>query len=303
MKHHVKRVAAKLKQYQAKPSRLGRYLRGAERHGSIKRIARRQRMRGALLLAATALACSAPTARAQTDSVKTSRRAVAASMDARWRDSFEAFAQADRKRLPDAGGVLFVGSSSIRLWDDLETQFGNDARIVKRGFGGSRLADVAQYLDRLVLPYKPKLIVVYAGDNDLAEGRSPDEVLRSFEEFVDGVHKELPDTRIAYLSIKPSPLREDRMAAAKAANKLIADYAASKPGVSYIDIFSKMLGDDGRPRRELFLSDALHLNMAGYALWKAAIQPHLKLEPAVAMRWSATRKAMSKPAIGNVHCS
>ena len=172
--------------------------------------------------------------------------------------------------------MLFVGSSSIRLWEDLETHLGDGRPIIKRGFGGSRLADVTQYLDRLVLPYKPKLIVVYAGDNDLAEGRSPADVLHSFQEFVDGVHKTLPDVRIAYLSIKPSPLREDRMPAAQTANRLIADYVVSKPGLSYIDIFSKMLGSDGRPRRELFLPDALHLNSAGYALWKAAIQSHLK---------------------------
>jgi lysophospholipase L1-like esterase len=233
----------------------------------------------------TALACSA-SAMAQAEApVKTMRRAAVTAIDARWRDSFEGFAQADREHSPATGGVLFVGSSSIRLWDGLESQFGSDLQIVKRGFGGSRLSDVTQYLDRLVLPYKPRLIIVYAGDNDLAEGRSPTDVLHSFEAFVDGVHAELPDTRIAYVSIKPSPLREGTMAAARTTNQLIADYAASKPGrLSFIDIFSGMLGRDGHPRRELFRPDLLHLNATGYALWKAAIDPYLRHDTAWAGR-------------------
>ena len=103
--------------------------------------------------------------------------------------------------------MVFVGSSSIRLWKDLEQQFDASQMIVKRGFGGSRMSDCANYVGRLVVPYKPHLVVVYAGDNDLAEGRSPQEVLASFRRFVAGVRKALPETRIAYLSIKPSPRR------------------------------------------------------------------------------------------------
>jgi lysophospholipase L1-like esterase len=274
MNQHLKRIAAKLRRRDAKPTRTGRHLRSVEWRVSGKRVARRRPMHVALLLSAGALAGCAP-ASAQSLAAKTAGRLIAPVNDARWREAFEAFAQADRQRFPATGGVVFVGSSSIRLWDGLETQFGDGMPIVKRGFGGSRLHDVAQYVDRLVLPYKPKLVVVYAGDNDLAEGRSPEDVLHSFERFVDGVRKELPDTRIAYLSIKPSPLREDRMPAARTANRLIADYAATQPGISYIDIYSGMLDSDGRPRRELFLPDALHLNAAGYALWKAALQPHL----------------------------
>lgn len=204
-------------------------------------------------------------------------------IDPRWQPSLDAFAAADRLHAPRPGGVLFVGSSSIRLWDGLEQAFGGSADaaaeahaiIIKRGFGGSRLADVADYMDRLVLPYKPRQVVVYAGDNDLAEGRSPQQVLRSFQALVEGVHRDLPDTRIAYVSIKPSPLREALMARIRETNALIHDYAATTPGLDYIDIHTPMLGADGRPRAELFRSDALHLNEAGYALWKTVIAEHL----------------------------
>lgn len=198
-------------------------------------------------------------------------------VDTRWQSSFEAFAAADQQRAPAPGGVLFVGSSSIRLWNDLETQFG-DTPVLKRGFGGSRMLDVAAHVDQLVLPYKPRLVVVYAGDNDLAEGRTPAEVLASFTQFVQRVRAELPNTRIAYLSIKPSPLRATLMPQAIAANAMIEAYSASLPNLDYIDIYSRMLDAEGRPRADLFAGDALHLNPAGYAVWKSAISPHLVIQ-------------------------
>ena len=196
--------------------------------------------------------------------------------DARWQESLEAFALADQAQAPQPGGVLFVGSSSIRLWSGLEAQFAGET-IVKRGFGGSRMFDCAEYLERLVLPYKPRLVIVYAGDNDLAEGRTPQQVLASFSAFVEGVRRALPDTRIAYLSIKPSPLRSALMPQVVETNALVADYSRHTPNLDYIDIYSKMLDEQGRPRAELFQPDALHLNAQGYALWRTVIADHLRV--------------------------
>ena len=233
------------------------------------------RLLSTLLLVASSLAGVAGV-RAETSAPAV--LAEAAAVDARWRDSFDAFAAADRLRAPQPGGVLFVGSSSIRLWDGLESQFEVGLPgIVKRGFGGSRMADCTRYLDQLVLPYKPRLVVVYAGDNDLAEGRSPRDVLGDFRRFVSGVRATLPDTRIAYLSIKPSPLREILLPRIHEANALIADYVSKTSNLDYIDVHSKMLGPDGRPRADLYGADALHLNAAGYALWKAVVGQHLRL--------------------------
>jgi lysophospholipase L1-like esterase len=201
---------------------------------------------------------------------------ASAAPDARWQDSFEAFAAADKAHAPPPGGVVFVGSSSIRLWKDLEQEFDASQGIVKRGFGGSRMSDCARYVGRLVLPYKPHLVVVYAGDNDLAEGRSPQDVLTSFRHFVESVRKALPETRVAYLSIKPSPLRQSLMPAMRETNALIAQYSKTQPNLDYIDVFSKMLDANGRPRSELYRADALHLNADGYALWKTVISAHLR---------------------------
>ncbi len=133
----------------------------------------------------------------------------------RWKESFDLFAAADLKQAPKPGGVLFVGSSSIRLWDSLEQDFQALPIVTKRGFGGSRLSDCSEHVSKLVLPYKPRLVIVYAGDNDLAEGATPADVLTSFKRFVEAVHRELPETRIAYLSIKPSPLRAQLIAQAQ----------------------------------------------------------------------------------------
>jgi lysophospholipase L1-like esterase len=202
--------------------------------------------------------------------------AGAVAIDARWRDSLDAFAAADRAQAPAPGGVLFVGSSSIRLWDGLESQFDGTPAIIKRGFGGSRLADCVSFLDRLVLPYRPRLVIVYAGDNDLAEGATAEQVLERFQALVEGVHAALPDTKVAFLSIKPSPLRAALMPQVSRANALVQAYAAGTPGLDYIDIHSRMLGPDGQPRAELFLEDRLHLNPAGYDLWRSVIAGHLR---------------------------
>ncbi len=197
-----------------------------------------------------------------------------------WEASFEAFAAADRESPPPEGAVLFVGSSSIRMWSGLETQFGDEKVVLKRGFGGSQLSDCVKNLQRLVVRYRPRTVLVYAGDNDLEEGSTPNEVLRRFTAFVDGVHRSLPDTRIDFISIKPSPLRAALMPQIRATNALIRDYVAGTPGVAYIDVYTPMLDAAGGPRRELFRDDRLHLNADGYALWQSVIAPYVQQQAA-----------------------
>lgn len=195
--------------------------------------------------------------------------------EAAWEDTLAAFAAADLKQKPEPGGVLFVGSSSIRLWDTLENEFA-DATIIRRGFGGSRLTDCVKLLDRLVIKYRPRKVLLYAGDNDLAEGSTPQEVLERVKAFADGVHGRLPDTHVTFISIKPSPARQALLAKVRAANRLVQQYADVHPKVDYIDVFTPMLAADGSPRRELFRKDALHLNEAGYALWRSIIRPFVR---------------------------
>jgi len=194
---------------------------------------------------------------------------------ARWQASLDAFAAADRVNAPAQGGVVFVGSSSIRLWRDLETSFGNHPTVVKRGFGGSQLRDCVELVNQLVLPYRPKLVVVYAGENDLAEGATPQQVLERFDAFVQEVKRALPDSRIAFVSIKPSPSRSALIPAVREANELIRAYSRNEPQLDFIDVFSAMLDADGQPRAELFSGDRLHLNADGYSLWQKVISARL----------------------------
>lgn len=195
--------------------------------------------------------------------------------DRRWEESIAAFAAEDSRTALTPGGVVFVGSSSIRLWRDLDKQW-ESARVINRGFGGARLADCTRYLDRLVFPHAPRVIAVYAGDNDIAEGRTPKEVFNEFVRFVEAVRKTLPGTRIAYISIKPSPARARFMAQAREANQLIEKFASLGENLEYVDIFTPMLDPSGKPRAELFQPDALHLNAAGYQLWASIIGPRLR---------------------------
>ena len=235
----------------------------------------KRRMRTAVAVFGLAFGAVSPLHAQTVRKVSLEARESATTIDARWRESLESFAASDRAKAPQPGGIVFVGSSSIRLWSDLEREFGGEG-IVKRGFGGSRLSDCARYVAQLVLPYKPRLVVVYAGDNDLAEGATPADVLESYAEFVRQVRAALPEARIAYLSIKPSPSREALMPAAIQTNELIEKYNKGDPRLDFIDVYTKMLDGQGRPRADLFLADALHLNAAGYAVWKSAIAEHLR---------------------------
>jgi lysophospholipase L1-like esterase len=232
-----------------------------------------KRFMAGLTLLGAALLAQAGTAGPAPAPVDVPRLSV---VDAKWRESFDAFEAADQARPVQPGGVLFVGSSSIRLWDDLESQFQDQPVLVKRGFGGSQLSDCAAYLDRLVLAYQPRLVVLYAGDNDLHAGRTPQQVFDSYLEFVQGVRRALPDTRIAYLSIKPSPARAALLPQIRQTNALIRQYAQGRPGLDFIDVYAPMLGADGQPRAELFRADRLHLNAQGYALWHEVIATHLR---------------------------
>jgi len=198
-----------------------------------------------------------------------------AATDAPFEKEIRAFEQADRDHAPPKDAVLFIGSSSIRLWDTLAKDF-PDVPVINRGFGGSRIADSVRYADRIAIPYHPRKIVLYAGDNDIAAGKSPRQVLGDFQAFVDKVHAALPDVPIAFISIKPSIARWKLVDKIREANRLIVDYAKQAKHVEYIDIFTPALAPDGKPRKELFRDDGLHLNRKGYELWKSVIEPTLK---------------------------
>ena len=195
---------------------------------------------------------------------------------ARWHNELAAFARADQERLPPPGGVVFVGSSTVRMWTRLAQDFARvPGGVVNRGFGGSTLADCSLFARELVVRYKPRQVVVYAGDNDLAEGRTPLQVLDSFARFANTVRAELPEARISFVSVKPSPSREQLMPQIRETNHVISAYLNLLPNSEFIDIYTPMLGADGRPRMELFRGDRLHMTDEGYRLWHSVIASHL----------------------------
>jgi lysophospholipase L1-like esterase len=192
-----------------------------------------------------------------------------------WKAEIDRFTAADAAHPPQSQGVLFIGSSTIRKWTSLAKDF-PDVPVINRGFGGSELSDSVFYADRIVLPYHPRLVVVYAGDNDLARGKTPENVYADFWAFCAKIHAALPQTRILFVAIKPSPSREKLKDKIIAANALIAAECRNDQRLGYADVYTPMLDANGAMRPELFVQDMLHMNESGYALWTRVIGPLLK---------------------------
>ena len=169
---------------------------------------------------------------------------------------------------------MFTGSSSIEQWGTLPADFPR-LRVVNRGIGGTGLADLLAFAPLLVYPLGPKLIVIYAGENDLAEGRTPEEIVRRFEQLCGQVRQFAPRARWLFLSLKPSPCRPELLGAVRDTNTRLAVRAARERHGTFVDVCTPMLGADGRARGELFVEDRLHLNAAGYQLWARILAPIL----------------------------
>lgn len=197
---------------------------------------------------------------------------------AQWEPEIKAFEAVDRVRRPPTNAVLFIGSSSIRMWKTLADDM-KGLPVFNRGFGGSQMSDLVYFADRIVVPYQPREVVVYEGDNDLAGGKTPEQVRDDFAEFIKKVHAALPRTRITFLSIKPSLARWPLVDKMTMANTLIAQLATGDERLEFIDVFTPLLGNDGKPRREYYLPDMLHLNRLGYQIWAAVIRTRLIQRP------------------------
>ncbi|MEM7680984.1 MAG: GDSL-type esterase/lipase family protein [Planctomycetota bacterium] len=196
-------------------------------------------------------------------------------IDPWYEPEIRAFEASDQEAMPEPGQVLFIGSSSVRLWPGLAQDMA-PMRVINRGFGGSSTPDVLAVIDRVVLPYEPAVIVYYCGDNDLgAENTDAQGAAEGFFRFVEGVHAELPGTPILYLSIKPSPLRWGNWASAVRANEIVEQYAAVTEHVEFVDVSTCLLGEDGRPRPEFYADDDLHLSDTAYVAWANIVRARL----------------------------
>ena len=195
-----------------------------------------------------------------------------------WEKEISAMEAKAEKAQYAKGGYLFVGSSSIRMWD-LKKSFPGLAPI-NHGFGGSELSDSIEFAERIVIPFQPKVVFLYAGDNDIGNGKSAEVVVKDFVTFAAKLRAALPETQVVFLPIKPSLKRWDLWPEMKKANGEIEVFTKTMAHLHYLDTVTPMLGADGKPRAELFLSDGLHMTEKGYALWNEVVKT-----------WLAGRKA------------
>lgn len=184
------------------------------------------------------------------------------------------FKKQDSISMPPKNGILFLGSSSIRMWKDAETTF-KEYKVINRGFGGSTIADAIEYLDYLVYPYQARQIVIYSGENDIASGTSAEETFNRFKTLVTRIRAHQPKVSLLYLSMKESPSRQQFRDTLLKANDLIKSYLNTVDKAEYLDINALMLDKDGNTRPELFQNDMLHMKKSGYDIWEKAVQPHL----------------------------
>lgn len=191
-----------------------------------------------------------------------------------WKD-VETIKFYDEMYAPPADPIVFTGSSSIRKWDDMERTFAS-FEVMNRGIGGAQVNDITYYLKDIVFKYHPRQLVIYVGENDLPDAKvTADTVLERTKRLFTAIRKQLPEVPIVYISIKPSPSRDQFREKAKAANGLIQTYLATQQQVTYVDVFSQMLDQEGKSRKELFVEDMLHMNKEGYEIWRKAVEPLL----------------------------
>jgi len=178
----------------------------------------------------------------------------------------------DSKNSFPEDAFLFVGSSSMRLWSTAKAFPGKP--VINRGFGGSEISDVIHFYEQVIRPYAPRRIFLYAGDNDIGNGKPADQVFEDYRELVAMVQADFPDATLVFISIKPSKDRWDKWPIMEAANRMVRDFASGHANLEYADLATPLLDDNGKPN-DVYVEDGLHLNGEGYRLWQEALAPFL----------------------------
>ncbi len=195
---------------------------------------------------------------------------------ARFEEAIAEFEAMDAEEFPPEGAILFYGSSSIRRWHEQLPAVFAPLEVIPRGFGGSTMLDALYYADRVVLPYKPRAIVFYEGDNDTNGGVAPEKILETFDRFLEKVHGNLPDCHIYFLSIKPSPKRWHLWHdVVEPLNQTIRERCEAHPLMTYVDVAAPMILDDGELDPSIFVEDGVHTNREGYERWRLILRPLL----------------------------
>lgn len=190
-------------------------------------------------------------------------------------EDIAAFKARDSAAMPPKNAILFVGSSSFTKWTDVQSYF-PDKKVINRGFGGSTIPDLIRYADEIIIPYQPKQVVIYCGENDLASGDvTAAMVYQRFQQLYSIIHKKLPRANITYIAMKPSPSRRNIWGPIMAANGMIRDFLSEEANAYYIDVYYPMLAKGPEVHGSYFTSDSLHMNEKGYQLWKYLMEPYM----------------------------
>ncbi|WPP50974.1 SGNH/GDSL hydrolase family protein [Catalinimonas niigatensis] len=193
----------------------------------------------------------------------------------RWEETIQKFEAKDAENPVEPGAVLFVGSSSIAMWKDVDTYF-PEQRVLNRGFGGSDFEDLIYYTDRVIYPYQPSKIFIYEGDNDIASGDSPGKIMKRAKKLRKMIRKELGDTPVVFISPKPSVARWELKNQYEEVNAMLKEYAEKEDNTEFADVWTPALDENGKVVEHIFLEDNLHMNAEGYKIWQKALAPYVK---------------------------
>jgi lysophospholipase L1-like esterase len=191
-----------------------------------------------------------------------------------WQTEIDAFDKLNGTN-PLQNGILFTGSSSIRMWKNPAMDF-NNPKILNRGFGGSQIIDLIENFDQVILKYHPQKIVIYSGDNDIQEGKTAEIVFGDFCVLYGMIKAKLPNAQVYYIAIKPSLNRWNKVIEMQKANTMIHEYLNTKSNDAFVDIFSPMIDITGKPSNKWFMEDGLHMTDEGYLLWTKILAPYIK---------------------------
>lgn len=195
--------------------------------------------------------------------------------DAPFYNEIRNFKKQDSIKFPPKKAILFIGSSTFTNWKDVQTYFPGHV-IINRGFGGSSLPNVINYVPDIVFPYDPKQIVIYCGENDFTGGATPQIVVDRVKQLIELIRTKYPKVPLVYISIKPSPSREKYMPQMVEANEMIAKMVKKMKKVKFVNTYNAMFNPDGTIMTDIFLKDNLHMNAKGYAIWQKIMEPYLK---------------------------
>ncbi len=194
--------------------------------------------------------------------------------ESRWESSIQAFEKADRENPPPKDAILFVGSSSIVFWRTLAKDMA-PLTVLNRGFGGSQMFELNMFRDRIVIPYRPRAVLVYEGDNDVAAGKDTAGIVTEYRAFVSHLHQHLPTTDVYFIAVKPSIRRAHLWPAMVEVNRQLQALADEYMHVHFLDTSTPMLNENGQVKPDLLVADELHMNVHGYAVWTSVIKPAL----------------------------